>query len=375
MRNLIITIILFSFLFSCTQKKEGVIDFGSEKSVKASALISCKKYIQLETTSESLVGQIEQIEILDDKIYIMDACKSKSLFVFSRDGKYLNKIEAKGDGPGEFVAPHSFWIDKKGFIYILDIFQTRLLEYSLSDLTYTRTIDIPHKTLPSSFAKLSNGLFVYYFLNNARVGNFEKHFIIADAEGKVINAFRNRDESAKLWHGSPSNFLCFEGKIITYPYFKNKIYTINKDSMHLRYTLAWGDMMMPSDSYFKNKESEVVWEELMKNSSELIRYMRFFENNKNLLVKYYIGKDLYLSSLDKKSKSVSNVKVSHIDLDLGMGEEFPVPLNTYGNSFIGELRMVNLVDAELNATLAEKIKGRSVEDNPILVIYDVKGNE
>lgn len=108
-------IAFLSVLFSCAEMKqkendgEGLtIDFQDLRSVKSSDIVAERSFIKLETSAESLIGKINQIEIVDDCIYILDEEKTNSIFVFSMQGQLLQKLSAKGNGPGEFAMPYSF---------------------------------------------------------------------------------------------------------------------------------------------------------------------------------------------------------------------------------------------------------------------------
>ncbi len=66
------------------------------------------KIIDLETTKESLIGEIEDILILKGKkILILDKSNAKIL-LFDSNGKFITKIGKKGMGPGEYIRPGPF---------------------------------------------------------------------------------------------------------------------------------------------------------------------------------------------------------------------------------------------------------------------------
>lgn len=67
--------------------------------------------VPMETTTESLFGEVARIEYYQGKIFILDIINAKSLFVFSEQGKFLGKTKF-GKGPGEMINPFAFCIDK-----------------------------------------------------------------------------------------------------------------------------------------------------------------------------------------------------------------------------------------------------------------------
>ena len=140
--NPLVFTILICIFYGCADIKQKdnsdgmTIDFGNLKSVKSSDIIAEHTYIKLESSDSSLLGSVNQIEISGDRIYILDRDKTNSIFVFSMQGKFVQKLEAKGNGPGEFIAPQSFKIDSNGYIYVLDRVLNRLLKYQLRDRSF-----------------------------------------------------------------------------------------------------------------------------------------------------------------------------------------------------------------------------------------------
>jgi hypothetical protein len=86
--NDLITIDLNPFL------KEQVFDFAS--------LVKNVKLIPLETTDESLLGDIYKVLVTDSAIYIKDDFKGGGLVIFDREGKFVRRIP-NGQGPGELL--------------------------------------------------------------------------------------------------------------------------------------------------------------------------------------------------------------------------------------------------------------------------------
>ena len=88
-----------------------IISVQPEKDpVELSSLIDSVRYVILELTDESIVGNIDKLVIFEDRIYILDKLTS-SVFIFDMDGKYLSKISKIGNGPGEYSRLHFFDIE------------------------------------------------------------------------------------------------------------------------------------------------------------------------------------------------------------------------------------------------------------------------
>ena len=157
---------VFSIAFlSCSSKDnrqdlplDGVyytIDLDGEKDtdIPMSTLFKSVQTIILESTDECIIGNINTIQVFDGYIYLLDSYKTKRLFVFDMEGKFIRKIGEIGSGPGEYSMVTDFTLDTdNNFIYLRDQ-ENRLLKYQL-DGTYEKTITIEETT---HFIQFYNG--------------------------------------------------------------------------------------------------------------------------------------------------------------------------------------------------------------------------
>mgnify|MGYP000202535794 CR=1 FL=1 len=75
-----------------------------KEKISDNQLLEQYRFVKLETNESCLLGAIDQIEVFANKIYILDSYQTKSIYVFDKEGKYLNRLEGNRRGPGEFNA-------------------------------------------------------------------------------------------------------------------------------------------------------------------------------------------------------------------------------------------------------------------------------
>lgn len=80
----------------------------------------------MELNEEHPVGVINQLEVVDDILYL---CDGVTLFQYSLDGKYLGSLKRHGRCPAEYMNIKSFSVSEDA-IYIIDR-NAKLLKYSL----------------------------------------------------------------------------------------------------------------------------------------------------------------------------------------------------------------------------------------------------
>ena len=120
MKKFSLSLVLFSLLSivaigQSDSKSLDIIKILKKNRSKAYVNDYCSnfEFICLETSNECLIDIPVQLEIDKEQIYVRD--RTRSIFIFNRQGEYISKILAKGKGPGEFVEIH------QGFILFKDM--------------------------------------------------------------------------------------------------------------------------------------------------------------------------------------------------------------------------------------------------------------
>ena len=117
--------------------------------------------VPLETTNESLLKTINLIEITDESIFVYQT--GAEILRFSHDGKFMNKVGKKGQGPGEYIYIDGFQIDEnKSEIYVITT-ANGVLVYDYEGTFKRKAID--HTDLKTLFSSIINK---QYLLSNER---------------------------------------------------------------------------------------------------------------------------------------------------------------------------------------------------------------
>lgn len=144
----IVFCVLLSFLavVSCTEKTEKVRKYPdllneAVDTINYSQFVDSIKYIPLETTDACLIGNITDVEISEEHIFVLDL-QMQTVWIFSKEGKYHGQIFHKGDAPGEYVNMCQFEYDNNNKqIIILDLWTHSLLFYTLEG-KYLKSLEL-----------------------------------------------------------------------------------------------------------------------------------------------------------------------------------------------------------------------------------------
>lgn len=102
---------------SCSEKKLEVVSIDLKNCVAPAEMFEPDfEIIPLETTEESLIGEIGKV-ILHDSCFFVEDNTQKAILIFDWKGKYINKISRLGRGPGEYVNILDFDV-YDGFVYV-----------------------------------------------------------------------------------------------------------------------------------------------------------------------------------------------------------------------------------------------------------------
>lgn len=114
------------------------------------------EYITLETPKNAFIYEADKIEQDENRIYVADL-RGDKIVAYDRNGRYLNCLDKKGNGPGEYLEIRSFTIDGKN-LYIIDNYQHKVLAYDCSDFQFQWAKDLP--IVADDIASLYGGKFL-----------------------------------------------------------------------------------------------------------------------------------------------------------------------------------------------------------------------
>jgi hypothetical protein len=335
--NSLIAVILCIFILqTCTStNKKGetdsegqIITIDLDHPVKAKNMqdvVHSMTIVKLEESDDNLIGVIDKLLITNTNIYILDGQRSKSLFIYGRDGKCKNVIHKVGNGPGEFISPNDFDIQKStGNLVILDGSQRKLLFYNkngdfISELKFEAHINSFLTTNDNNLV-LNKG--------NTRSDSSDKQIRITDSKGNTQTELLPVPEYSKEITISPRNPLqkFYNDTILYMPSLSNKIYQIQGNKISLRYQLEFGNYW-PKKAYFekeKNKHPLKIAQDLVANDYAI--FLNYLETKEVLHVNFS-HKEKAISFYYNKETG-SSLLFSPVD------ENLSFPLTVEGASFV-----------------------------------------
>nr|WP_319512062.1 6-bladed beta-propeller [uncultured Draconibacterium sp.] len=315
----------------------------NKREVKLSEFASEAKIIQFENIPEAMLGEVEDIELTKDYIFVK--FWQHPVLQFSHDGKYIRYIGQRGNGPGEYGTCMKLSIDEKNEKVYIHTGELNVKVFNFYG-DYLKTYN---------YAALENFMnFWIWGRDSCLISYFEpmrgtEPFVFTehDAKGDTLQTIANHifwDSKGEFGSISPffgvQNFSYrFNGKSHLKGAYNDTVYTYN-DSNKLvpKYNIDLGHYKLPDDLIYERKRTRpvpdnLIWTGVHESSDYIfIPYGYHYDIEKPELRNEKQGLVLY-NKKTKEGLAIKETKQGGLIDDIYGGPDFR-PITTNGNSAI-----------------------------------------
>ena len=267
------------------------------------------KTIILETDESCLIGAISKMRVFDSYIFILDV-RSRCVYMFDKEGRFVRKIGRNGQGPGEYVSPNDFTIDiENKTVYILDAQLQRINKYDVLTGKFIYAINLEKNVRSHQIEYVHGKLYTdtYFFYHTddnylLRIieepsGQDENHYLNVMEYGKgITNTLGNFQEHAF--------YLRQNGNVLFVNQFMDHIIEIKKDTIFPLVDFKGKDLLT----------SDNIKSAIEKGNrgflNELFQFNKFFyansfiENEGFIFFDYFKGSSIHRIFINKQSNEV-----------------------------------------------------------------------
>lgn len=376
--NKILSFLFFLSLFSCDHKGKTVLEknnipvisFEKEGSPFSEQNLAYF-FIPLETVQTNLLGAISQVEIYDDRIFVLDNMMAKRLFVFTQEGKYITQIGDIGGGPGEYAWAFSFILDKKKEeLIIVDRSRAELLFYDLKNYVYKHSKKMPYH---NKCSLLSDGGFAFFyaggFTNDKRK---QYHLKVTDSMFVDMHDCYPAGFVSPYGSGCGSEMHSWNGKTFVHANYDPIVWEVTSTGISSAYQIQLSNLFPPVDWLReKSANSEDYIPALL--GSEYVANYAIQETSDYINLLYVSGEQMYNCFYHKESKTGYYYPFPKFIKYMGIEGGIKQSVGVYKDYFISYLSADLLkkysVQNEKLRVISEQL---SAEDNPVLFLFKFK---
>jgi len=365
------------------------VEINLEKAVEISLVeyanfVIEKKYVYLE--SNELIGDIDELVIFKDQIYILDNSVKERIFIFDLTGKLIKIIDNQGRGPREYIGLYHISIDSlNNELLANDRLQTGIFHYTLNGDYITKTPNYSCTQFSFFGKKMLNRMYFAQSFN--KDVNYE--IILADNDSVIRSGFPMKDFQRSIGVNRTSFAKNSMGQLLFTPIGSDSVYQFLSDSsLRVRYVIK------QKKSLWSSFANEQISRESLRNlyindsytsfSGEIYETKKFVsllinegsvDNNAVLKRNYFLDKISNKLYRINPNKYIGNLETPFLV------EVPPLPLTTYGDFFVGhwDVTMASQIKrATLNNENPKKIRSKDLDSlikkypengNPILCFF------
>ncbi len=338
---------------------------------KLSELAKSVRIVPLETNSSCIMGSTEKIFVGKDHILISTRGGSKDeLIVFSKEGKFLNKIGSVGKGPGEYTDIRQFSAFEDSLVvYISPMMSRKVTKYSF-DGSFLKEIPNP------------GGMGEPMVLDFKRIAysgyqNYEVQILSTSKPDtqKYINIPKGTRSRMPFFSGNPHTGFFYTAL------GRDTIWRIDQDSMRPAVIYDFGSGHISSNDYFKSRSPKGYPLNKLSIGTSVFYSSGFYQFY--LLREVEEGQNPFCHIvLNAKTKESWHLSGSATSDDILFCSSTDFSTANPGGEWVSAVGAYELIDAlpEIKANksfkypddLVEQIENLTIEDNPVLVFYTFK---
>ncbi|MBR1941505.1 MAG: 6-bladed beta-propeller [Bacteroidaceae bacterium] len=279
--------------------------------------------VKLETTGQSLISDIEHIQVTNSDIWITHY-KDQYVYRFSRDGKFKNRVGKIGQGPEEYTRLSSFWIDESSKeVYILSsVYGVKVYDYEghyIRTLT-NKKMDDMFTAEPSTNNPIISYKGLFLLCQNLAVSRDTEESLwslaLVDANFNKQKFFKNpayigREEQI-IANGAGGSMLQWREMPVSTDYYNDDLTFKFADTDTIYYFDTTKKDLIPQYAIYTNEDKGdygLTHESLRKrNAFSYFTLTGYYPTKDYIYLRGYKGETIYIYRYSKKDSSVQLVK-------------------------------------------------------------------
>ncbi|WP_162416379.1 6-bladed beta-propeller [Cyclobacterium roseum] len=386
--------LLFILLGGCNQEPTSVpglerisVDLSQARTGKLSEFFEpSMDYIWLEDDSEEaqLNTGLQKVLFHQDRIYTLDIFGCKCIHIFNKSGKYMSKIDAYGEGPGQYLDLDDLAVVEEELV-LLGVYPRKIMWFSLEG-EFLRELSFREKLGPGVFSEYDQRYYLYTPTREPD-GYFVKSFdkLLKDE----LNYFPYDPERFYFEDSGRDYFKKSQDHLYYGMTFWDTIYQVEDGHFIPKLAFDFGKYGQNPDE-LKNMDDIMQRLDFINNRTKMYFHSRYFLTEKQLytvLTYENKGYSLFFDRENQKSHVIEGRLLNDIDGGYdpeGFAYNFTprkIGLNVPGKTLYKELLEKKEAMGRAEFETWAKNQGRNFtttvlaakdSENPVLIVYRLK---
>ena len=365
-------IILYVFLIVCTiscnsvaEKEEATvsIDLDNISTPSYYDYFSRMELIPLETNDSSLISSVSKIVHRNNRYYILDK-EMDRIVVFDDQGNFLNLINKKGNGPGEYTGLSDFCFNDFTNELNLLVPMGGIYRYDTLGNEFKGKIPLPDN-VPAAHNLVPMEKGVYLLFSESKDG---KKMLVYDTErDEVIIEMYDIPKFIlfnTIYHHSYSPYYLLNEQIHFVQGYNGDVFTIDKNGMKLKYHWDFGEQNFSIEG-LPERDIRYYMKYMRTTGARYANAFNMFGENS----RYYVANFLY----NHKSHTLIYDKQQKVPIVFTKFKEgnacLPIFLDEEAmySFFNPALPTVSLHIGQVDANVTKQVEQISPESNPVII--------
>ena len=323
--------------------------------------------IPLETKGNSLLCEVSKVKVAGGKLFVFDEVKG-TVSAFSESGDFINQIGKKGKGPGEFLTCSDYFIDNYNVI-VYDSSLGKLLTYSFKGELVNEFISEKIRGY-FSCCKLDDKLMGFYVSS----GYSRELIIFSTEKNEKLKRVIDPQVKKDFIYEKGDYFFKTDDKVFVCPNFNDTIFMINESKVTPYYVLDYGDFKAPNNFY----PVDHISYNGLRDGGYCFQISHFFDFKKTSVIQIRKGNrdiSLFISKENNNVKGADRVKNDLFGFFWGgtvIGQTKTEMITCVFPQEILVNKDILLKQKNIPNKVLEIIKNLKIDDNPLLIRYELK---
>ena len=298
---LIILVMLISILSACNSKTSNQVNPDELLTISVNPDNTVQKeiyeifnqvdLIPIETNKSALIQGISQVVITDDRIYIHDGWQ-KSIFWFSRSGKFIGNQNYQGKGPSELTSVYDIKYDQRtNCLYLLGDKKIKVFD---RDMGFMKSIHLPELVYELGVISDTKFVLMSRFNPNSLLFTY-------DVNSEIIEPLIHRPEDFTSFGGIILSGIYQSGQSQFFTaFFTDTIWVIKNDKIAPLYRIDFGKYTASPETWIDPARMLPYDFSLqLDKSGKAFGIRDYFESNDNIVFSFSKSNQRYTAIINK----------------------------------------------------------------------------